>query len=202
MLIFLGIFIDYTIFVTPSKAKKQWILPDVSGDGVKYLTEESIINNINQTSLLIPLEVELSETITVDDSWGDFDIFKKYKRITYTSDCSYIIDLSNISSSDLNMNSNTREVELKIKKPEVYTININNDKTIYEEAVTGLLRFGDIQLNAEEYGIIEREIKKRLNDEMNSKELYDKACDASNSSLDKLLKNILGEDIKTKFIYN
>lgn len=100
------------------------------------------------------------------------------------------------------MNSKTREVELKIKKPEVYTININNHKTIYEEAVTGLLRFGDIQLNAEEHGIIEREIKKRINDEMNSKELYDKACDASNSSLDKLLKNILGEDIKTTFIYN
>ncbi|MBS6889706.1 MULTISPECIES: DUF4230 domain-containing protein [Clostridium] len=201
ILIFLGIFIGYTIFLLPSKSKKQWTLPDASGTGVKYLTEESIINNINETNLLIPLELELSETITVDDSWGDFSIFEKYKEITYFADCSYMIDLSKISSSDLKMNSTTRDVELNISAPTVYSVNINHNKTIYEEAVTGLLRFGDIELNAEEYGVIEREVKKRFTNKMNSKDLYDRACSSSNIALEKFLKTILGEDIKTTFIY-
>ncbi|MDB2080037.1 MULTISPECIES: DUF4230 domain-containing protein [Clostridium] len=156
---------------------------------------------MNETNLLIPLELELSETITVDDSWGDFSIFEKYKEITYFADCSYMIDLSQISSSDLKMNSATRGVELNISAPTVYSVNINHDKTIYEEAVTGLLRFGDIELNAEEYGVIEREVKKRFTNKMNSKDLYDKACSSSNIALDKFLKTILGEDIKTTFIY-
>lgn len=113
-----------------------------------------------------------------------------------------MIDLSKISSSDLKMNSNTREIEVNISNPKVYSVNINHDKTIYKEAVTGLLRFGDIQLNSEEYGIIEKQIKKRLTDRMNSKDLYDKACSASNIALDKFFKSILGEDTKTTFLYN
>lgn len=112
-----------------------------------------------------------------------------------------MIDLSQISSSDLKMNSATRGVELNISAPTVYSVNINHDKTIYEEAVTGLLRFGDIELNAEEYGVIEREVKKRFTNKMNSKDLYDKACSSNNIALDKFLKTILGEDIKTTFIY-
>ena len=107
-----------------------------------------------------------------------------------------MIDLSQISSSDLKMNSATRGVELNISAPTVYSVNINHD-----EAVTGLLRFGDIELNAEEYGVIEREVKKRFTNKMNSKDLYDKACSSSNIALDKFLKTILGEDIKTTFIY-
>ncbi len=112
-----------------------------------------------------------------------------------------MIDLSQISSSDLKMNSATRDVELDISAPTVYSVNINHDKTIYEEAVTGLLRFGDIELNAEEYGVIEREVKKRFANKMNSKDLYDRACSSSNIALEKFLKTILGEDIKTTFIY-
>ena len=113
-----------------------------------------------------------------------------------------MVDLSEISSSNLKMNSTTRKVEVTISNPKVYSVNIDHNKTIYKEATTGLLRFGDIKLTSEEYGIIENQIKKRLTDKMNSKELYEKACSASNIALDKFFKSILGEDTKTTFIYN
>lgn len=184
------------IFVSPSKAKKQWTLPDASGNGVKYVTEESVVNNINEANILIPLELELSESITIDDSWGDLGIFKKYKKIVYTADCSYMVNLSSISSSDLIMNNNTREVEIKIPKPEIYQVNINHDKTVYEEAITGLLRFGDLTLSSEEYGVVEREIKKSISGKMNDNDLYDKACTSTNLAMENLLKNILGDNIK------
>lgn len=189
------------IFVSPFKGSKQWILPDASGNGVKYLTEESIINSINEKSLLIPLEIELTEKITIDDSWGSWSIFEKYKNITFFANCSYSIDLSQISSENLKINSNTREVNLAISKPSIYSISINHDKTVYEEAQTGLLRFGDINLTAEEYGIIEREIKKKITDKMTSEELATQAKLASDKALDGLFVSILGENLETTYSY-
>ena len=50
-------------------------------------------------------------------------------------------------------------------------------------------------------GVIEEKVKKRFANKMNSKDLYDRACSSSNIALEKFLKTILGEDIKTTFIY-
>lgn len=195
LLIVLGIFIGYRIFVSPNNNPKQWTVPDASGKGVKYVTEESLVNDIKETNKLIPLEIELSQSITIDDSWGTLGLFEKYKKLSYTADCSYAIDLSTLESSDLSLDTSKKQITLKIPKPTVYNVNINHDKTIYEEATTGLLRFGDLTLTSEEYGVIEREIKKSITDKMNDSELYDQACNNSESAMQGLLSNLLGDNI-------
>ncbi|MGG7179317.1 DUF4230 domain-containing protein [Clostridium paraputrificum] len=191
----LGVLIGYKLFVSPTESTKEWKLPDTSGKGVKFVTEESLLNDIKETNKIIPLELELSETIIVDNSWGDWDIFKKYKKITYTAACSYSMDLSILSSSNIEINSSKKEIDLKVPKPEVYSININHDKTIYQEAVTGLLRFGDLSLSSEEYGAIERELKSSIYNKMNESELYAKASESAKASMKTLLSSILGEDV-------
>lgn len=195
LLIILGIFIGYKIFVSPKNNPKQWTIPDVSGSGIKYITEESLVKDIKNSNKLIPLELELSEIITIDDSWGSLGIFEKYKKISFTADCSYSIDLSDIQSSDLSLDPNSKKITIKIQKPTVYNVSINPEKTIYEEAITGLLRFGDLNISAEEYGIIEEAIIKNITLRMESSDLYQKACASSESSMKGLIKNILGDGI-------
>lgn len=155
-----------------------------------------MVNDIRDTNKIIPLELELSETITIDDSWGNWGVFEKYKKIIYTADCSYIVDLSTLTSSDIEMDTNNNKLQIKIPKPTIYNVNINHEKTIYEEAFTGLLRFGDLNLPSEEYGAIEREIKNSLTKKMTDSELYDKACTSSNQAIESLIKNILGNNIQ------
>ena len=88
--------------------------------------------------------------------------------------------------------------------PTIYSINIEDDKTVYEETVTGLLRFGDLNITSEEYGIIEREIKNSIANNMKENELYEKSCHNSKNSVSNLLMQILGSDItvNVQFINN
>lgn len=173
---------------------KQWSIPNQSGTNIKYITEESLITDIKNCNKLIPLELELSETVTIDDSWGSLDLFKKYKKITYVANCSYSIDLSNIKNSDISINSTKQSINLTIPKPKIDSISIDYNKIIYHEAITGLLRFGDLSLSAEEYGVIEQSIKNSISDKMNGSDLYDKACENSIICTKKFLTNILGKD--------
>ena len=43
-----------------------------------------MINEIKDVNKLIPIEIELSETLTVDNTYFNLDIFKKSKKIKHT----------------------------------------------------------------------------------------------------------------------
>lgn len=162
------------------------------------MSEESLIKEIRDVNKIIPLEIELSETIVVDKSWGDFEVFKKIKRIKFFANCSYTVDLSSIDDKDININKQTKEVELYLPKPQIFSIDIDENKTIYEEASNGLLRFGDIQLTSEEHGVIQRETSKIFESKMKDSQIYDKAISNTNVVLEKLLRQISGNDMKVK----
>ena len=100
-----------------------------------------------------------------------------------------------MSSSNIEMNSLKKEIDIKIPKPEVYSVNVDHNKTVYQEAVTGLLRFGDLSLSSEEYGVIERELKSNILNKMKGTELYDKASTSAKDSMKTLLSSILGDDV-------
>ena len=75
-------------------------------------TEESLINEIKNTSKIIPLEVELSKLITVDKSWGELEVFEKYKRIKFYANCSFYIDLSNLHEEDIILDENNLTITI------------------------------------------------------------------------------------------
>lgn len=204
LILILLIFLTHIILFSNHKNSKQWKLPSSDKTSIKFISEENLINDIRNANKLIPMELEISHTITVDDSFGDFDVFKKYKKITYTASCAYCIDLSKVSDNDINLNYSDKSIDIKIPMPTIYSINIEDDKTVYEETVTGLLRFGDLNITSEEYGIIEREIKNSIANNMKENELYEKSCHNSKNSVSNLLMQILGSDItvNVQFINN
>ena len=69
------------------------------------LTEDTIINKIKDVNKLIPLEIELSQTLTVDNTYFNLDIFKKSKKITFFANCSYSIDFSSLSNNNIKINN-------------------------------------------------------------------------------------------------
>lgn len=157
--------------------------------------EETLINEIKNTNKIIPLEVELSKTIKIDKSWGSLDIFKKYKKIKFFANCSYYIDLSNISKDNINMDYESNTLNITVPSPKVFTVDIIQDKTLYEESSNGLLRFGEILVTAEEFELIQSDVLKNFEETMMDNDLYNKAINNSKISLNNLLKQILGEDI-------
>lgn len=111
------------------------------------------------------------------------------------------MDLSTLSTSNLTIDKLKKEVILKLPSPEVYKISINHSKTLYEETTTGLLRFGQINLSSEEYGLVENEITKDIETKMKGTELYSKACESTTESMTKLLSSLLGDDVTINISY-
>lgn len=170
-------------------------------DDINIFTEKNLINEIKNTNKIIPLEVELSKIITIDKSLGNLEILEKYKRIKFFANCSYYIDLSQLKDEDIQMDEKNTKLNVTIPSPEIFSIDILRDKTIYEDTSNGLLRFGDIKLTSEEFDLIQEEVYKSFNETLEDKEMYDKAISNSEISLTNLIKQIVGEDIEVNISF-
>ncbi|MBD7915538.1 DUF4230 domain-containing protein, partial [Clostridium sp. Sa3CUN1] len=155
-----------------------------------------LINEIKNTSKIIPLEIELSKIITIDKSFGNLEVFEKYKRIKFFANCSYYIDLSLITDEDIKINKSNSTLNLTITKPEIFNINILRDKTIYEDTSNGLFRFGDINLTSEEFDLIQEMVDNSFRETLQDNNIYDKALINSKTSIIQLLQPIIGDEFK------
>lgn len=162
-------------------------------NNLKINSEESLIREIRNVNKIIPLEVELSQVITIDKSWGDFEIFQKFKRIKILAKCSYSIDLSQITTDDINIEKEKNKLTINLSKPEIFSINIDRDKTVYEDASNGLLRFGEIKLTSEEFEAMQNEVYKNFETTMKTDDIYNKVISNTKVSLEKLIDQITKE---------
>jgi Protein of unknown function (DUF4230) len=162
-------------------------------NNLKISSEESLIREIRNVNKIIPLEVELSQVITIDKSWGDFEIFQKFKRIKIFAKCSYSIDLSQITNDDINIENEKNKITVSLSKPEIFSINIDRDKTVYEDASNGLLRFGEIKLTSEEFEAMQNEVYKNFETTMKTNDIYNKVISNTKVSLEKLIDQITEE---------
>lgn len=192
-LILLLVLLGYKLFLGYKSQSNN--LKHSSIDNIKIISEESLVKEIKSVNKIIPLEVELSKLITIDKSWGDFDIFQKYKRIKFFANCSYSIDLSQITTEDIHIDDKNKKIDITLSNPDIYSININREKTVYEDSSNGLLRFGEIKLTSEEFDSIQEEVFKSFEETMRSDEIYNKVISNTKISLEKLLDQIISEDI-------
>ena len=81
-LIIFIIFLSLILLYTKSPNKLKNLLPNALNiKSSEILTEDTLINEIKDVNKLIPLEIELSETLTVGNTYFNLDIFKKSKKI-------------------------------------------------------------------------------------------------------------------------
>lgn len=161
----------------------------------KFISEESLVKRINNVNKLITLELELTQTVTIDQSYGNLDILKKYKRIKFYSNCSYYIDLSQITKDDLFYNKDLNILNLTIPNPNIYNISIDKEKSNEETSVNGFLRFGEIKLTTEEFKTLELEIIKTLEEKLNTPPLFDEAKVKTKVSIENLIKDFVSEEV-------
>lgn len=174
-------------------SKFQNIFPNLSSLNIEssnILTEDTLVNEIRNVNKLIPLEIELSETLTIDNTYFNLDVLKKSKRITFFANCSYAIDFSKLSSNNIHLNNSTNEIIITIPKVDIFSIDIDESRTIYGVTEVGLLRFGDLKLSSEELNNIYEELYDMFSTKMNNSQFYNQALLNTESSLEELFSNL------------
>ena len=106
----LGIFLGFRYSY---KLKDMISYLDIYND-ITILTEETLVNEVKRVNKLIPLEVELSQSILIDRSLWDLEVFKKCKTITFFANCSYSVDFSNITTTDIILDNSSKHITMSI----------------------------------------------------------------------------------------
>lgn len=177
---------------------KTYIVPNSTDKTLKIASEDTIVDKIHNVNKLVPLEIDLNENIVIDNSWGNLDIFKKIQKVHFYGTGNYSVDLSNISKDNIDINKVTGTVTITIPKPVVDSISIDRDKTTYEGTDNGLFRFGDIKMSADEYNVIEKEVKTKMTEKLKDDEHYNKAVDNAKKNLANILKTVSEGTIKVE----
>lgn len=184
----------FLFFKYPNKFKI--LFPSLPYSNIKSSTitsEDTIINEIKNVNKLIPLEIELSETITIQNIYFNLDLFKKSKKITFFANCSYSIDFSDISNNDIQINNADNEIIISISKLDIFSIDIDESKILYENTEVGLFRFGDLKLSSEELNNIYQSLNEIFANKMDNSKFHDQALSNAENSLNELLFNLTGK---------
>lgn len=182
----MGFYTCYKLINKATKEPEQWVSPNSTGN-TKFISEESIIDKIHETEKIISLEADLKERILLNDSWGEWDVFKKVKGITFYGKGSYSLDFSGINEGNVIIDSKSNKISITLPKPSIEDITIYEEKTIYETTTNGLLRFGEIELSPEETICISKEVKELMRKKMQEDDIYLNAETNSKKALEKLL---------------
>lgn len=184
----IGFAFAYRIYVTPKADSKQWTIIRNSDNSKKFITKEALVTQIKQKQKLITTEVNLSEQITIDNSWGTLSIFKKIQNINFIGTGIYVVDLSSINANDISINGNS--ISIKSPKPSIEMVTLNEEKTKYSTTEKGLLRFTDIKLSPEEHQQLISLVKNKMKTKMYENQYYNIALNNSKNSIKTLVQSI------------
>lgn len=200
--VLLGFYIGYRIFVVPKNSTQTWIVPNVQDTAKKFITKETLINEIHQKQELITMETQMSEKVTLDDSWGNLSIFKKVQNINYYGTGTYIVDLSTLNPENIQIDNNKKEVTVKVSLPVIKSVNINEEKTEYQTPDNGFLRFGEIKLTTEESQMMLKNVKDKMLKKMSEQDYVAQASKASEATLINIVQTILQNKTNDKYDIN
>lgn len=179
LLITSGVFIGNKFKPTVKQYKSVPLSPEDNKSALKFQLQESIVNGMSKKMEFIPLEVDLTEKIIIDESWGQLAVFKKLQNIEYFGKGIYAIDLSTITKDSVIVDTNNNAITIYISKPFVKTCSLQEEKTLFQSTEKGLLRFGEITLTSQEQMTINKEVNERMMERMKDKELNSKAMESS-----------------------
>lgn len=194
-----GFYIGYRLFVAPEKSKETWVVPNLQEVSKKFITEETLVSQIHQKQELITLEIDMTEKVTLDNSWGNLEIFKKVQSINYVGTGTYVIDLSTLKTENVTIDNKDKKITVKSASPTIKAVTIKEEKTEYQTPDNGLLRFGEIKLTPEENQMLLRNVKDKMLKKMGEQEFLSQATTSSKNTLKGLIENIIQSETKNSY---
>lgn len=175
-------------------ARKNPRIQSIHGDSIndkKITMNDTIIKELKKKQELIVMEADLSADVTIDASWGEWNVFKKMQVIHFYGKGLYAVDLSNISEDNISIDINSGTISIIIQKPYIKTVYVDEEKTLFESTKNGILRFGDMHLTPDEFEFMIVTAKKSMKDKLESDATYNKALTNTQEAMTDLMKPII-----------
>lgn len=157
----------------------------------KINIKETLISDIKSSNELITMEVDLSQTLQWDISWGNAGILKKIQEVTFYGTGIYTTDLSSIEEEDIVVDEEKESILIKINKPLIKQVTIDEKKTEIKSTENGLLRFGEVKMTIKDSERLRSTAKEKMEYKMTLEENTSLANEYTKSAVNELLSNFL-----------
>lgn len=98
----------------------------------------------------------------------DFDFLKKTQNVSYTGTGSFVVDLDNLTAASVIEDRDKKTVTIQIGHAYLQTIEIDPNDIIIDAVEESLLARGDIELTLADYRAIERDLRSRLEEKLDT----------------------------------
>ena len=137
----------------------------LKGSGVEVNFSEVLLSDHDESRKLIVSTQRGTVTTELTDrliKQLDFGFLKKTQSVSYTGTGYFVVDLDNLTASNIIEDKEKRTITIKIDHAYLQAIEINPNNIIIDEVKEGLLARGDIELTVADYNAIEKDLRSRL----------------------------------------
>ena len=137
----------------------------LKGSGVEVNFSDVLLSEHEESRKLIVSTQQGTVTTELTDrliKQLDFSFLKKTQSVSYTGTGYFVVDLDNLTASNIIEDKEKRTVTIKIDHAYLQAIEINPNNIIIDQVKEGLLAWGDIELTIADYNAIEKDLRSRL----------------------------------------
>lgn len=139
--------------------------------GVEINFSDVILSGQNETRKLIVSTQDATVTTKLTDrliKQLDFDFMKKTQNVSYTGTGYFVVDLDNLTAANVIEDKAKKTVTIRIGHAYLQAIEIDPSRVIMEDVEESLLARGDIKLTVADYNAIERDLRSRWEEKLNT----------------------------------
>lgn len=151
-----------------------------------------IIDKFNDESKLIVQNMEAEVSVTLsNEAFMDWNALKKSQTLTYKGKGSFAIDLSLLGSQNIQLNNEKRKIIISVPKPQLEPIEIDPDAFETTETTSGILAFGKMKFTAQQYNDLEKEVKAKLTNALDTDKNHSIADAAAIEEMTKIFEPVV-----------
>ena len=164
-------------------------------DEIKINYKEIIVEELHEEAQLIICSNKMIIPMTFEENhwYGD-----KTQDIEFSAIGKWIIDFSKITSDNVVINENNKEITIYMSKP-IKEIQLLEEETSFGEVKKGIFVFGDIVHTPEEYENIKHNIKCQALTKMI--DMDEQAEKAASNSIKKIITTITKNNYDIKIVF-
>ena len=164
-------------------------------DEIKINYKEIIVEELHEEAQLIICSNKMIIPMTFEENhwYGD-----KTQDIEFSAIGKWIIDFSKITSDNVVINENNKEITIYMSRP-IKEVQLLEEETSFGEVKKGIFVFGDIVHTPEEYESIKHNIKCQALTKMI--DMDEQAEKAASNSIKKIMTTVVKQNYDIKIVF-
>ncbi len=143
----------------------------LSDSGARVTFSEVILSPPEETRKLVVFQQDATVSADIEKSkiknWN-IDALMQNQKVTYTGKGSFVVDLDKLTEDCIIDDKDSKTLTLKIEHPKLDTIEIDPNNIKIGTQNNGFLGFGDLALTVTDYVNLEKDLRKRLTDKLDT----------------------------------